>query len=98
MTMVDGSSGNQVTGIISTSRCYICGKTSKEFTELEDKREISKDATEFGLSILHVRIKFVESILYLAYKLPVKKIRKRKTNEEKQIERKKNYNTNQVSQ
>lgn len=86
MTMVDGKICNAATGTTSTSRCYICGKTSKEFNNLKDKRRISKDATEFGLSILHARIRFFESILHLAYKLPVKKYRQRKSEEEKQLE------------
>ncbi|KAL4715536.1 hypothetical protein ACJJTC_009162 [Scirpophaga incertulas] len=63
MTMVDGKAAS---GTTSTSRCYICGKTSKEFNNLKDKRRIPKDATEFGLSILHARIRFFESILHLA--------------------------------
>lgn len=86
MTMVDGKVCNAATGTTSTSRCYICGKTSKDFNNLKDKRKISKDATEFGLSILHARIRFFESILHLSYKLPVKKYRERKTDEEKQME------------
>lgn len=86
MTMVDGKICNAATGTTSTSRCYICGKTSKEFNNLKDKRRISEDATEFGLSILYARIRFFESILHLAYKLPVKKYRQRKSEKEKQLE------------
>lgn len=89
MTMVDGKVCNAATGTASTSRCYICGKTSKDFNQLDDKRETSKAATEFGLSILHARIRFFESILHLAYKLPVKKYRGRRTEDEKKIEREK---------
>ncbi|GBP18914.1 hypothetical protein EVAR_20446_1 [Eumeta japonica] len=86
MTMVDGKVCNAATETTSTSRCYICGKTFKEFNNLKDKRRISKDTTEFGLSILHTRIHFFVSILHLAYKLPVKKHRQRKSEEEKQME------------
>ncbi|KAK4877274.1 hypothetical protein RN001_009780 [Aquatica leii] len=47
MTMVDGKVCNAVTGTTSTSRCYICGATSKEFNKLDHKRDISFEATEF---------------------------------------------------
>lgn len=39
----------------------------------------------FGLSLLHARIRFFESILHLAYKLPVKKWNVRLTAEEKEL-------------
>lgn len=87
MTMVDGKVCNAATSTTSTSRCYICGATSKDFNQLENKKEISIEATEFGMSILHARIRFFESILHLAYKLPIKKYRERKTDEEKQMEK-----------
>lgn len=87
MTMVDGKVCNAATGTTSTSRCYICGATSKDFNQLENKKYISFEAIEFGLSILHARIRLFESILHLAYKLPVKKYRERKTQEEKQMEK-----------
>ncbi|KAK5645599.1 hypothetical protein RI129_006899 [Pyrocoelia pectoralis] len=87
MTMVDGKVCNAATGTTSTSRCYICGATSKDFNKLDYRNEINSEATAFGLSVLHARIRLLESILHLAYKLPVKKYRERKTEEEKQLEK-----------
>lgn len=89
MTMVDGKVCNAATGTKSTSRCYICGATSKDFNKIAIQREISSEAIEFGLSILHARIRLFESILHLAYKLPVKKYRERKTESEKKLEHEK---------
>lgn len=89
MTMVDGKVCNAATGTKSTSRCYICGATSKDFNKIDNQKEISPEAIEFGLSILHARIRLFESILHLAYKLPVKKYRERKTENEKKMEHEK---------
>lgn len=89
MTMVDGKVCNAATGTKSTSRCYICGATSKDFNKIAIQREISSEAIEFGLSIVHARIRLFESILHLAYKLPVKKYRERKTESEKKLEHEK---------
>lgn len=87
MTMVDGKICNAATGTTSTSKCYICGATSKDFNKLDFTRDINFEAIEFGLSVLHARIRLFESILHLAYKLPVKKYRERKTEAEKELEK-----------
>lgn len=86
MTMVDGKVCNAATGTKSTSRCYICGATSKDFNKLDSTREVNFAALEFGISVLHARIRIFESILHLAYKLKVKKYRERKSTEEKNLE------------
>lgn len=86
--MIDGKVCNAATNNLSTSRCYICGATSKNFNDLDMKNVVCPQALEFGLSILHARIRIFETILHLAYKLPVKKYRARKTQEEKQLEEK----------
>lgn len=87
MTMVDGKVCNAATGTKSTSRCFICGATSKDFNNLDINKEVNVEAIEFGLSVLHARIRIFESILHLAYKLEVKKYRERKTEAEKNIEK-----------
>ncbi|CAH2106515.1 unnamed protein product [Euphydryas editha] len=89
MTMVDGKVCNAATDTKSTSRCYICGATSKEFNDLSKKNEIHPESLEFGLSNLHARIRLFESILHLAYKLPIRKYRERKTEAEKMLEQQK---------
>lgn len=72
-TMVDGKVCNAATNTTSTMRCYICGLTSKDFNNLSKKVELNPDSLKFGLSILHARIRFFESLLHLSYKLTIKK-------------------------
>lgn len=86
MTMVDGKVCNAATDTKSTSKCYICGATSKDFNNLAQKLQTSSKALDFGLSVLHARIRFFESVLHLAYKLPVKKYREKRSKEEKELE------------
>lgn len=86
MTMVDGKVCNAATGTKSTSRCYICGQTSSSFNKLEKSSEVNFEAIEFGISVLHARIRIFECILHLAYKLPVKKYREKKSKEDKDLE------------
>ncbi|CAH1098697.1 unnamed protein product [Psylliodes chrysocephalus] len=56
-------------------RCYICGITAKDFNDLSKRKEKNIQAVSFGLSILHDRIRFFESLLHLAYKLSIIKWR-----------------------
>ncbi|CAH1115460.1 unnamed protein product [Psylliodes chrysocephalus] len=86
MAMVDGKVCNAATGTKSTSRSYICGATWKDFNKLDYKGEVNFTALEFGISVLHARIRLFECILHLAYKLKVKKYRERKSKEEKNLE------------
>lgn len=85
LTMVDGKVCNAVTDTTSTMRCYICSQTSKDFNKLE-KGVVNKEYLKFGLSVLHARIRFMELLLHLAYKEPIKKWQAR-TPEEKNITR-----------
>ena len=84
MTMVDGKVCNAATGTKSTMRCYICGQYSKDFNSLHKDFTENHDALKFGLSTLHARIRFFESILHLSYKLPIQKWQAR-SNEDKQL-------------
>ncbi|XP_036340645.1 uncharacterized protein LOC118750011 isoform X1 [Rhagoletis pomonella] len=85
-TMVDGKVCNAATLTKSTMRpCYICGATSSDFNDLTKERPCNKDNMRFGLSLLHARIRFFESILHVAYRLPVMKWRARLTAEEKKL-------------
>lgn len=70
LTMVDAKVCNAATDTKSTMRCYICGKTSKDFNDFKD---IKTEALRFGLSTLHARIRLFETLLHIAYKLPLKK-------------------------
>lgn len=84
-TMVDGKVCNAATHTKSTMRCYICGGTSSDFNDLTKERPCNTENMRFGLSLLHARIRFFESILHVAYKLPVMKWRARLTAEEKKL-------------
>ncbi|KAH9640874.1 hypothetical protein HF086_015213 [Spodoptera exigua] len=70
-------------------RCYICGATSKEFNDLNIKKTVDIDAIQFGLSVLHARIRFFETILHLAYKIPVQKWQLRSENDKGIVKQKK---------
>ncbi|CAG9787162.1 unnamed protein product [Diatraea saccharalis] len=83
--MVDGKVCNAATHTKSTMRCYICGATSSDFNDLTTERPCNTENMRFGLSLLHARIRFFESILHVAYKLPVMKWRARLTAEEKKL-------------
>lgn len=71
--MVDGKVCNAATSTASTMRCYICGETSKDFNNLSKRKLANPETYQFGLSILHARIRFFEMILHIAYKLPIQK-------------------------
>lgn len=73
LTMVDAKVCNAATQTSSTMRCYICGATSKQFNNLNNKMPINIESLDFGLSILHARIRLFESVLHLSYKLPIRK-------------------------
>jgi hypothetical protein len=70
-------------------RCYICGETSKDYNNLLIKKEVTPEALQFGLSILHARIRLFESILHVAYKLPVQKWRLRSEDEKAIVKQRK---------
>lgn len=84
LTMIDAKVCNAATNTASTMRCYICGKTSKDFNNPNIETIENPDALKFGLSVLHARIRFFESLLHLSYKLPIKKWQAR-TLEDKKI-------------
>lgn len=84
-TMVDGKVCNAATNTKSTMRCYICNATSSEFNDLTKKRPINTEKLRFGLSLLHARIRFFETVLHVAYRLPIKKWNVRLSDEEKQV-------------
>lgn len=85
LTMVDGKVCNAVTDTKSTFKCYICGATSKQFNDLQRPTVEDESSYKFGLSILHARIRFFESLLHLSYKLPIKKWQQRLDKNEKSI-------------
>lgn len=90
LTMIDGKVCNSATNTTSTMRCYICGLTSKDFnSSLETTLPVKDGTLDFGLSILHARIRFFEAILHLAYKAPVKKWQLRSKEEKARVQERK---------
>lgn len=85
-TMVDAKICNAATNTFSTMRCYICGLTSKN---LRKGIQVDPESLKFGLSILHSRIRFFESLLYLSYKLTIKKWQIRSAEDNKTVKERK---------
>jgi hypothetical protein len=73
----------------STLRCYICGETSEDYNNLSIKKEVAPEAFHFGLSLLHARIRLFETILHVAYKLPVQKWQLRSQDEKAIVKQRK---------
>lgn len=73
LTMIDG----KVTAVLcdtSTQRCDICKSTPKEMNDLPLilTKEVDADLYRYGLSSLHIWIRFMECILHIAYRLDLK--------------------------
>ena len=66
-----------LTNITYTQRCYICSATSTDFNNLSKMYEQEADINvfEFGLSVLHARIRFLDFVLHLSCKLPIGRYR-----------------------
>ncbi|XP_050295677.1 uncharacterized protein LOC126735653 [Anthonomus grandis grandis] len=91
-TMIDGKISNAVSENSSTQICYLCGLSSKDFNniDLASTKDIDKSKFRFGLSSLHAWIRFFESLLHLAYKLPIRQWQARgEDNKQKVAEQKK---------
>lgn len=60
LTMIDGKVCNAITDTASTMRCYLCQLTSKDFNNLKLARtkNVEPNRANFGLSVLHARIRF----------------------------------------
>lgn len=90
LTMVDGKVCNAITNTASTMRCYICGATSKMFNKItNEETNFDITNTNFGLSILHARIRLFESLLHLSYKLQLQKWQIRSKEEKSAVETRK---------
>ncbi|GBO16238.1 hypothetical protein AVEN_60454-1 [Araneus ventricosus] len=86
LTMVDGKVRNAATGTTSTLKGYeyVYGLTSKDFNKLVKRFPEKPDTLRFGLSTLHTRIRFFESVLHISYRIPIHKWQAR-SEEEKRI-------------
>lgn len=89
LTMLDGKAINALTDTKSTLTCNICGAKTSEMNNFDLIKAKECNNYEYGLSTLHCWIRCLEFILSLAYKLPVKKWRKSKEDDNIISERKK---------
>lgn len=71
MTMVDGKVVNAAMGNKSTMRCNICKATQASFKDIKKikKLPIDQKALNFGVSPLHCKIRAMEALQSLAYRL-----------------------------
>lgn len=71
--MIDGKIINYVSNTNSTSKCYICGAMPSKMNDLAAMKarliHVKVDHFQYGLSPLHARIKFLECILKISYRL-----------------------------
>lgn len=76
-TMVDGKVCNALTSTSSAQVCYICRVTPKYVNNLTSVLQRTPDTStfKFGLSVLHAKIRFMECLLHIAYRIHLKKWR-----------------------
>ncbi|KAE8741256.1 hypothetical protein FOCC_FOCC013211, partial [Frankliniella occidentalis] len=76
-SMFDGKICSALSGIDANSRCHVCAARPVEMNKLEavKKRKVNGETFQFGLSPLHARIRCLEFVLNLSYKLDIKKWR-----------------------
>lgn len=84
LTMIDGKVATTISGTSSMAVCFICGAKPTEMNNLDALllRPNSDESLKFGISPLHARIKFMECILHIAYRLSFKKWRTTKETKE----------------
>lgn len=70
--MIDGKVANAACNNKAQQRCYICKALTTEFKDGK-LRDIDEDALMLGLSPLHCKIRIMEHMLQMAYKLPIAK-------------------------
>ena len=88
LTMVDGKVCNTLTGTSSTLRCFLCKATSSQFNDIQSmqsmqSRVVDLKGLHFGMSVLHARLRFLDFVLGLAYKISLREeqeIREREGN------------------
>lgn len=73
ITMVDG----KVRGYLANtpdSNCYVCGARPVQMkASISLKRPVEVSYFKYGLPVLHVRIRLLECVLHISYKLDIKK-------------------------
>lgn len=72
--MIDGKVCSALSTYSSSQSCFLCGATPREMNKPDviRKKNIDHKTLSFGLSPLHCRIRFMECLLYIAYRLELK--------------------------
>jgi len=72
--MVDGKVCNALKDNKSSSSCYICKAKPSEMNNLSKigEKSCNQETYKFVLSTLHCRIRFMENLLKIAYRIPVR--------------------------
>ena len=72
LTMVGGKVCNYLTDTLYTLRCFMCKATSSQFRNISEmlNLEIDPETLQFGMSVLHARLRFLEFVLTLVYRIP----------------------------
>ena len=75
LTMVDGKVCQAFSGTLSSMTCYIFQATPKDMNGLDrvKGKVIDIKSYYYELSTLYTRIHFIENLLYVAYRLDLKK-------------------------
>lgn len=74
LTMIDGKICSALSEFTSSQSCFTCGATPKIMNNpiLIANRQVDEKTLTFGLSPLHSWIRFMECVLHISYRLPVK--------------------------
>lgn len=74
MTMIDGKARNILTDTSSMATCCACGATPTAMTVSSVvNRPVNTAVFKYGISVLHARIRFLECVLHVSYRLEIKK-------------------------
>ncbi|KAL4710844.1 hypothetical protein ACJJTC_016128 [Scirpophaga incertulas] len=72
LSMIDGKVCNVLSGNKSTQKCYICKAVGKDLNAINVMRTPDTDMYKFGISPLHARLRTMECLLNVAYRLDIK--------------------------
>ena len=61
----------------SSQCCHICGASISEMNKLDSlwKRKINQSALSYGIPVLHGKIRFLECVMHVSYRLELRKWR-----------------------
>ncbi|XP_023313389.1 uncharacterized protein LOC111693276 [Trichogramma pretiosum] len=73
LTMVDGKVLCALTKTSSQS-CWVCEATPSQFKDIDAvlRRPVKEESLKYGFPVLHAKIRFMECVLHVAYRLVFK--------------------------